>query len=43
VQGSAREKTYKFLSIRGFTLLIHANNYETAVTYMTPQCQLLVY
>ena len=33
VQGSAREKTYKLLSIRGFTLLIRANNNETAVTY----------
>ena len=42
VQGSAREKTYKLLSIRGFTLLIRANNYETAVTYMNPRCQLLV-
>ena len=42
VQGSAREKTYKLLSIRGFTLLIRANKYETAVTYMNPRCQLLV-
>ena len=32
VQGSAREKTHKILSIRGFTLLIRENNYETAVT-----------
>ena len=29
VQGSAGEKTYKLLSIRDFTLLIRANNYET--------------
>ena len=36
VQGSAREKTYKLLSIRGFILLIRENNYETAVI-----CQLL--
>ena len=42
VQGGAREKTYKLLSIRGFTLLIRENNYETAVTYMNPRCQLLV-
>ena len=42
VQGSAREKTYKLLSIRGFTLLIRANNYKTAVAYMNPRCQLLV-
>ena len=34
VQGSASEKMYKFLSIRGFTLLIRANNYETAATYI---------
>ena len=34
MQGSAREKTYKLLSIRGFTLLICENNYETAVTYV---------
>ena len=32
VQGSAREKTYKLLSISGFTLLIRENNPETAVT-----------
>ena len=30
---------YKLLSIRGFTLLIRANNYENAVTYMNPRCQ----
>ena len=33
VQGTAREKTQKLLSIRGFTLLIRENNYETALTY----------
>ena len=33
MQGSAREKTQKLLSIRVFTLLIRENNYETAVTY----------
>ena len=42
VQGSAREKTQKLLSIRSFTLLIRENNYETAVTYINPRCQLLV-
>ena len=42
VQGSAREKTYKLLSISGFTLLIREKNYETAVTYMNQRCQLLV-
>ena len=36
VQGSAREKTQQLLSIRGFTLMIRENNYETAVTYMNP-------
>ena len=41
VQGSAGEKTYELLTIRSFTLLIRANNYETAVTYMNPRCQLL--
>ena len=25
-----------------FTLLIRDNNYETAITYMNPRCQLLV-
>ena len=39
LQGSAREKTYKLLSISGFTLLIRENKYETAVTYMNPRCQ----
>ena len=34
--------TLKLLAIRGFTLLIRKNNYETAVTYMNPRCQLLV-
>ena len=34
VQGSAREKAYRLLSIRGFTLLIRENNHETAVTYI---------
>ena len=42
VQGSAREKTYKLLSISGFTLLIREKNYETAVTYMNQRCKLLV-
>jgi len=35
----AWEKTYKLLSIRGFTLMIRENNYETALTYMNPRCQ----
>ena len=37
--GSAREKTYKLLANRGFTLLIRENSYETAVIYMNPWCQ----
>ena len=37
-----RECKGKLLSIRGFTLLICENNYETAVTYMNTRCQLLV-
>ena len=36
------QKTYKLLYIRGFTLLIRENNYETAVIYMNPRCHLLV-
>ena len=39
VQGSAREKTYKLLSIRGFTLLIRESNYKTIVLYMYPRLQ----
>ena len=40
LKGSAKEKAYKLLSIRGLTL--KQNKYETAVTYMIPRCQLLV-
>ena len=36
VQGSAREKTYKLLSIRVLTLLIRENNYESAVSSTNP-------
>ena len=44
VQGSAREKTYKLLSIRGFTLLIrekqlwnYCNIYESVVSITSPR------
>ena len=36
VQGSAREKTYTLLSIRGITLLIRAKNYESGVSITSP-------
>ena len=42
MQGSARKMMWKTLPVRGLLYWYAINNYETAITYMNPRCQLLV-